>query len=299
MRRELETWAKYNAGSSWTKKTTKVCEGWAKSFADFMEKRCGISKVEEITPEHINIYKQEIISRLSLASHKTYRWRTCSFFNWCISQNLIISSPATHWPVVERPRIQPPVLSISQVETVLKSIDTSTFGGIQKRAIVEIFYATGIRIDELNNLNITDLDIENKKLNIRSGKGLKDRIVPIHAKAMVWIELYVKDVRQNLIEPGNPSLFVRVAGKRMSSNYLYKKMFREISKTVGFYVRPHLLRHSCATHLMEANVPLVYIKELLGHTYLKSTERYLRVTLVERKKIFDQTHPREKWSVKE
>jgi len=167
---------------------------------------------------------------------------------------------------------------------------------VQERAILELFYSTGIRLSELTNLNIADLDLSQKQLTV-FGKGSKQRIIPIGQKALQALQKHLS-IRTELFtnETGNGdknALFLSTGGKR-----IYPRMVQRIIKKYLLKVSevtqksPHTLRHSFATHMLDAGADIRLIKEFLGHANLASTQVYTHTSVERLQKIYSQAHPR-------
>ena len=184
---------------------------------------------------------------------------------------------------------------------MLNACDTSepTGLGLRDRAMLEALYSTGMRRGELVNLRSDDVDLERGTVLIRQGKGNKDRVVPIGARACRWTEKYLYTVRPQYIDGEDSGvLFLAKHGEAMQGKQLsviVRKMI-ETAKLERFQdTHPnaacHLLRHACATHMLENGADIRYIQALLGHADLSTTEVYTRVSIMQLKAVHDRTHP--------
>jgi integrase/recombinase XerD len=216
------------------------------------------------------------------------------FFKWMTRSHHLLFNPAAELelPKVEK-RLPRHVLSVAEVEQILNQADVADPLGLRDRAILETLYSTGIRRQELLNLVLNDLDLERGTLMIRQGKGGKDRMVPIGERACAWLDRYLREVRPSLTaEPDESTLFLSVSNEKLSANRL-SEIVKSYLDGAGL-PRPgscHLLRHACATHMLENGADIRYIQALLGHENLSSTEVYTRVSILKLKEVHEHTHP--------
>ena len=165
------------------------------------------------------------------------------------------------------------------------------FEGVRDRLILEMFYATGMRLSELIGLSDADVDLSAKLLKV-TGKRNKQRLIPFGEE--LWTDLlgYIK-LRNETLPDRDEALFVRKDGKRMYPGLVYKLVKRNLSKVATLKKRsPHVLRHTFATAMLNGNAELQAVKELLGHESLATTEIYTHTTFEELKKVYEQAHPR-------
>lgn len=180
----------------------------------------------------------------------------------------------------------PVVLTYSEVESLLRQPDITTCIGARDKAILELLYATGIRVSEGINLKIQDVTDEFVKV---TGKGKKDRVVPIGKKAIEAIDYYLANFRKT----ENEYLFLSLKGKKMSRVDVYLRI-KIYAKAAGIEkkVTPHTLRHCFATHLLENGADIRLIQEMLGHEDISTTDKYTHVSQNHLKKAFESFHPR-------
>lgn len=184
----------------------------------------------------------------------------------------------------------PDVLSSSEVELLLAQPDLSTNQGIRDKAILELLYATGIRVSELCNLAIYDVDDDQVRV---FGKGSKERIVPISSRAVQHIDAYLAKVRDQYDSQNLKTLFLSLKGKpidRTSVWKLIKAYAKQANITKNIF--PHMMRHSFASHLLDGGADLRIIQEMLGHAHISSTDRYTHVSLSRVHERFKNMHPR-------
>ncbi len=186
--------------------------------------------------------------------------------------------------------ILPEVLSSSEIDTLLAQPDTSTNQGIRDRAILELLYATGIRVSELCNLAIYDIDDDQVRV---FGKGSKERIVPISARAVAAIDDYLAKVRDRFDSEEQKKLFLSLKGKPLDRTSVWK-LIKVYAKKANIQknIFPHMMRHSFASHLLDGGADLRVIQEMLGHSHISSTDRYTHVSLSKVHERFKSMHPR-------
>lgn len=216
-----------------------------------------------------------------------------SFFKYMIQEKVIPNSPFMYITLPKKDKPLPKFLNTGEVVTFLDSPDTTTFLGKRDSAILELLYSTGIRISELVNTNLEDIDLWNGMIKIW-GKGARERIVPVGEKAISTIRKYfsVREKFGNSSSAKTNAVFVNQYGKRLSDRFIRKMIDRYILKTsINKKVSPHTLRHSFATHLLDAGCDLRAVQEMLGHRSLSSTQVYTHVSLDRMKKVYERAHP--------
>jgi integrase/recombinase XerD len=217
-----------------------------------------------------------------------------AFFKWCAKQNYLLYDPASE---LELPRLEHRlpkyVLTKSEAEQALQQPDTSESMGVRDRAILEVFYSTGMRRSELMGLGLFDLDRERGTVMIRQGKGKKDRMIPIGERAIAWIDRYQTQVRPELVvERGNVTLFLTQAGEAFTPDRLTQLVRGYVNAAdIGKTGSCHLLRHTMATLMLENGADIRYIQAMLGHAELSTTQIYTQVSIRKLKEIHSATHP--------
>ena len=219
-----------------------------------------------------------------------------SLFRHLCRQRVLADNPASLVGTARPPRPLPKFLPLSQVEEAIALPPATEFTGARDRAIIEVFYGGGVRLGELVALNLSALDLEEGTVRVL-GKG-RERIVPIGGPALQTLKAYLQhraallmelDITQ--VEAG--ALFLNRKGRRLHRRTVQtnvKRYLRQVS--AGQTLSPHLLRHTFATHLVEAGADLGAVKELLGHAVLSSTQVYTQVSLERLRRIYQQAHPR-------
>ncbi|KZN60836.1 tyrosine-type recombinase/integrase [Pseudoalteromonas luteoviolacea] len=190
-------------------------------------------------------------------------------------------------------RLPKPVLSEKEVIQVLSQAEHYGKKGIRDRAIMEVYYASGIRRFELSNLRLNDIDFEQFQLRVEQGKGFKDRYVPIAKRACFWIYKYLKEVRNSLSnEFSGDSLFLANNGKPFKATQLSELVAKYI-KLANIQKRGgcNQYRHAAATHMVDNGADIRHVQEFLGHADLSTTQVYVHVSMAKLKEVYSKTHP--------
>ena len=214
-----------------------------------------------------------------------------SFYKYLVRTGRLESSPVSVLRTPRQDRRLPKFLDIQQIDALLAAPDTATILGARDRAILETIYSAGLRISELTGLNVEDLDELGEVLRIR-GKGRKERLVPLGAKAIEAIDAYL--ARRKSEAGGTPAgaLFVNRSGKRLTDRSIRRKLDGYLlAAGIDIHVSPHVLRHSFATHMLNAGADLRSVQEMLGHENLSTTQIYTHITSRRLKEVYDRTHP--------
>jgi integrase/recombinase XerD len=188
----------------------------------------------------------------------------------------------------------PKFLSTEEVDRLLQSPDTTEPRGLRDRALIELLYATGLRVSELVGLRQQDLNLDSGYLTC-TGKGRKQRLVPVGDEAAAWLTRYVTEARPALLKKrASPRLFVNARGGSALTRVGFWKILKAYGKRagVGGALSPHVLRHSFATHLLERGADLRAIQMMLGHSDLSTTQIYTHVLEARLRAVYDRFHPR-------
>lgn len=236
-------------------------------------------------------YKKTTIAR-KIASIRT-------FYKYLYRERLIDANPAMNLNTPKRPKQLPKFLTVDEVEKILNSIKIDSPSGYRNRAILELLWATGMRVSELSGLNFGSLNLENNEITV-FGKGAKERIVLVSERAKNYLQRYL-DTARALVAKGFPlepitdstPVFINNTGYRLQD----KTIRNVINDVVNFIelpkkVTPHMFRHSFATRLIENGADLRIVQELLGHASISNTQIYTHVSTQHLKQVYDQTHPR-------
>jgi len=218
------------------------------------------------------------------------------FFSWLTKQNLIPANPASELEMPrQEKRLPREALGIQQIAAVINIPDTRDPLGRRDRAMLELLYSAGLRRSELARLEIHDLNRERQTLHIRQGKGHKDRVVPVGSRALLWLERYLDEVRPRLaLDAGQRALFLTSYGEPFNPDVLSRMVSKWIKQAdIGRPGSCHLIRSTCATHMLEGGADIRFIQQLLGHEKLETTAIYTQVSIEQLKAVHGKTHPAE------
>jgi integrase/recombinase XerD len=238
-------------------------------------------------------YRQANEQPLSPTSQNHYLTSVKQYFKWLTQENYLLYNPASELIIIQPTPSLPVVLSIEEIKRLMQQPDTSTPGGLRDRAILELFYSTGIRRSELCNLKLKDISITRKTLYVRKGKGNKDRLLPIGDSALLWLKKYLNQARHEYVtDIHQETLFLNDYGDAFRDNKLGDKVKR-FMRNAGIDVLGscHLLRHAMATHMLENGAELRYIQAMLGHSNISTTQIYTHVSIRRLQEVHKRTHP--------
>ena len=261
---------------------------------DDLENFCSAKKInmwDEIKPHHIRTYASQIfIDGLGARSIQRKLSAIRSFMNYLVRENLLRTNPADGVKTPKAAKKLPGVLDVDQINQLLNIKSTEPIS-LRDKAIMELLYSSGLRLAELVALNPIDLNIQDKSLTV-IGKGNKKRMLPIGSKAINAIKAWIK-VRSQIAAPDEEALFVGNRGNRLSRRSIQSRINHWAKKNgLAQDVYPHLLRHSFATHLLEASGDLRAVQELLGHKDISTTQVYTHLDFQHLAETYDKTHPR-------
>ena len=221
-----------------------------------------------------------------------------SFFKFAFSRGYIKDNPAALVQIPKKEKILPKSLITDDIEAMFEALGSETVWDIQSRAILELFYATGIRLSELIGLNVRDIDFHQSQIRVM-GKGAKERIIPFNEKAAAalkaWLEARPQLIFQKMTKIDSGAVFLTKKGKRIypvAVQRLVKQCIEKVSEASK--TSPHVLRHSFATHLLNKGADIRIIKELMGHANLTATQVYTSTSVERLKNIYENSHPRGK-----
>jgi site-specific recombinase XerD len=272
-------------------------------FAHLKEQ--GITDVKRVSRDHLQDYQLRIMKHTSARTNNKYSVGTiCTktrsmkrFFKYLEDAGTILIDPAEHIkePKVEK-RLPRTILNEEEIKKILAQPRLGTINGLRARALLEVLYSTGIRLEELMTLTIFDCDLQGGLIRVK-GKFSKDRVVPLGKHAVKFLKEYITRVRPGQTKNNKAlrNLFVsRFSGPL--SKQVIEIMVRDYAKKAGIKkkVTPHTFRHTFATDLIRNGADITAVRKMLGHSYLSATNIYIRVAGVDVKKTHGMSHPRER-----
>lgn len=262
-------------------------------FSGFLERR-GLT-AENVAPDDIRGYLKELHDAgLTVRSYTRALIALRGWYKFLQRRGHVNASPCA---VIDIPRMSkrlPEFLTIAEVDMLLAAPTTETVRGCRDKAMLETLYATGLRVSELVGLKLNDLNLQAGYLTA-FGKGAKERLVPLGESAMISLKRYLDDSRPLLQKHGRGKyLFLSTRGGMMTRQnfWVIIKKYALISGIDKAKIKPHILRHSFATHLLEGGADLRMVQAMLGHADISSTQIYTHVTTERLKKIHKKSHPR-------
>jgi integrase/recombinase XerD len=215
-----------------------------------------------------------------------------SFYRFLVLDGMINKSPASNFSTPRLWLDLPKFLTEKEVERLIEQPEKKSSHSLRDKAVLEFLYATGLRVSELTNLKLKDLNLEQGFVLCR-GKGGKERIVPVGHSAQMVLRQYLQEARPRLAKSEDDSLFLTNRGGAFTRQGLWK-MLRKYGKQAGLEkkISPHVLRHSFATHLLERGADLRSVQLMLGHSQITTTQIYTHVSRKHLQKIYEKYHPR-------
>ena len=215
------------------------------------------------------------------------------FFQYLAQEKIIEKDPMLLIDTPKKKQHLPQVLTKEEVEKLLRSPNTGQVLGLRDRAMLELIYATGLRISEIINLKLEDLHLTMGTLQTL-GKGHKERIVPVGDEAIKWVNRYLEEARPKLLKQKRSNyLFLNFHGNNLTRQGVWKNLKAEVRKAgIQKNITPHTLRHSFATHILENGADLRIVQELLGHADISTTQIYTHLSNKQLADIYNRAHPR-------
>jgi integrase/recombinase XerD len=262
-------------------------------LAAFAEKRG--TDVAALRREDLEAFVRQLMSS-GLAPRSVARAVACvrGFYRFVAIEQKQDSTPADDLRPPRAWAALPKFLSLDEVDRLLAQPDTSTARGLRDKALIELLYATGLRVSELVALRAGDLNLDEGYLTC-IGKGDKQRMVPLGQEAADWVRRYIREGRPRLLKKkSSPWLFVNARDGEALSRVGFWKVLKEYGMKAGITrdLSPHMLRHSFATHLLERGADLRMIQAMLGHADLSTTQIYTHVLEARLRAVYDKFHPR-------
>jgi integrase/recombinase XerD len=263
-------------------------------FFDHLKEKKGFQEIQGVGKFDVRAYllalKGQGLSAKSIVRHLVV---LRNFFKYLIQERILEINPVEELGFPKTPKTLPEILTLKEVEQLLEQPNFKTPLGIRDRTMLEVLYATGVRVSELTQLPMKQVNLEGGYILVY-GKGSKERVVPLGSEAIKWVDVYLKTARGQLAKgKENDCLFINRLGKGMSRQRFWK-IIKEYGLKAGIRKRitPHLLRHSFASHLLEKGADLRSVQLMLGHVDISTTQIYTHVTGEKLKKIHQRYHPR-------
>jgi tyrosine recombinase XerC len=266
--------------------------GEKKGFFQFLD-QCGIPSLEavdkRIMRDYLGYLVDQRVAKVSLA-RKLSAIR--SFYNYLVREHIIGYNPIE---LIVSPKLEhrlPEFLTVEETFKLIEMPDVSKPYGQRDRAIIELIYAAGVRISELAQLNLIQIDLDSRQIRVL-GKGNKERLVIIGQPAANALETYLKDGRQSLLgKTKSDAIFVNRNGKRLTERWVQMLLGKYASAAgIDKNVHPHLLRHTFATHMLDGGADLRVVQDLLGHANLATTQIYTHITQNQARRVYMASHP--------
>ncbi len=215
-----------------------------------------------------------------------------NFYAYVVSSGFLNESPVGEVKVERKEKQLPQILTNREIELLLAQPSTVEPKGIRDRAMLQVMYATGIRVSELINLDIGHVNLERREIYCVGGR--KNRLIPLYEEATEALRRYIQEVRGDMIaSPEEPALFVNVGGVRMTRQGFWKILKKyQHSAQIDKEITPHTLRHSFAVHLLENGADLGSVQEMMGHSDISSTQIYTQMVDQKLKQVYERCHPK-------
>ncbi len=276
-------------------------------FARYLEDR-GLYEIRSVTKSDMEDYL--IVIREPFSGRRTKhtrlmkdyticnRWRVISvFFRFLVKRGHLLYNPSA---AIDPPRVvdkgERKPLTLDEMEALLSSPDVKKRDGLRDRALLELLYSTGLRKSELMSLELFDVDIPERTVRIRKGKGRKERVVPLGEVAASYLQRYLEKSRPLFCRGRvGKALFLGKAGLPLCTHGIERIVKIHAARSgITANVTPHILRHTCASHLLAGGADIFSIQKLLGHARAEYTQRYLHSTLGDLRRVHEHCHPRGK-----
>lgn len=275
--------------------TIKSYEFDMQSFFTFLNaKRRAVEEVNKSDLQQYLAYLYDLRFQATTVSRHLSTIR--AFYDYLLIEGFIKANPCELIESPKLPKNLPTVLNLEEVTRLLDSFTSDSTNDIRNKAMIELLYASGVRVSELLNLNLEDLYLDMGFVRCM-GKGSKERIVPIGEVATEALKVYLQGSRQMLLKENKQTdaLFLNRLGTRMSRQGFWKILKQQARKAcIMKEISPHKLRHSFATHLIENGADLRIVQELLGHADISTTQIYTHISKSHLQKVIEDTHPRAK-----
>ena len=266
-----------------------------KEVREFLGQK-GVSSWEGVGREVLRDYLASLLERGIARSSISRKFSALrSFYKYLVREKKVAADPTRSTSVPRKEARLPSILTRDEMISLLKAPDLSTPTGLRDQALLELLYASGLRVSEITGLDVANVDLTEKEARVW-GKRSKERVVVMGRPAATALREYLGKGRPTLLGQGrSPALFLNVEGKRLTVRSI-QKMVKEYAGKAGLEkdIHPHLLRHTFATHLLDGGADLRTVQELLGHESLASTQVYTHISQSQARRVYSKAHPRAK-----
>jgi integrase/recombinase XerD len=270
-------------------------------FADSRSAAAGWDRSADVLIRYLSMLGTPGKAGRAVLRPTTLRRRAASlrgFYRFCYAEGLIETDLASQFDLPRQPRLLPEVLTVGEVDALLSASTAGTPAGIRDRALLELLYASGLRISEALGLDLEDVSLEQGTVRV-VGKGDREHQVPVGEVALDWLRLYLADVRPGWLAVGRIDgghggpLFISMRGGRLDRRRAWEMLVATAARAgLRDGISPHTLRHSFATHMLEGGADLRIVQELLGHASITTTQLYTHLTGARIKDVYARAHPR-------
>lgn len=266
--------------------------GDLKNFQNFILQSFEISDIHDIKTTHIKSFIVHLLDQQ--LDPKSVRRKISSlqgFYKYLLLKEIVSTNPLKKITLPKTSKKLPVFAGVDKMNLLLDDNNfTDEYPSVRDRTIVSLFYATGIRLSELSNLKVQDIDFYNQNIKV-TGKRNKERIVPLNQSIVKDLKHYLE--KRSEIQNTTDTLFLTDKGKKIYNKMVYRVVNKQLSSVLTNKKKsPHVLRHTFATHMLDAGADLNSVKELLGHSSIAATQVYTHNTIEKLKKVYKQAHPR-------
>ncbi|RXZ78235.1 site-specific tyrosine recombinase XerD [Paenibacillaceae bacterium] len=295
MKSHLKTFIDYLGNEK--KRSANTVESYKRDLDYFLQFAAeqGAQSLQDVQRHHIARYMNYLKQKgraVATVSRSTVSIR--AFFQYCVREGVLLQDPSIYMETPKQEKKLPAVLTIEEVGQLLEAPATKLPAGRRDKAMLEVLYATGIRVSELISLNAADLNLAMGFIHC-AGNARKERIIPLGRVAAKFLDEYLTEGRPLMVkaEQQCDALFLNHHGARMTRQGFWKLMKKYARQAqIGKEIAPHTLRHSFAAHLLENGADLRSVQEMLGHSDISTTQIYMHLTKPRMKDVYESAHPR-------
>lgn len=303
MKRLLYEYIEHNKRRGFREKTLIDHNKRLNIFFEFLEENYpDVLEITDITNDIVLAYEKYLTVKKDsrgkvMSRERRYRYLSVLkvFFTGLQKEEKIFKNPTANVALPKlKKQVIKDVLTVDEMDSLFKACTGGSMKDLRDRAILELLYSTGIRSDELCNIEIQDIDLFEKILFVRKGKLDKERIIPFGRTCSLWVHKYIEKARPFISNGSNEYLFTSMVGTKLRPPVLCK-IIRQRGKKAGIEknITTHTFRHSCATHMLKGRADIRYVQQQLGHRSIQTTEKYLKIEITDLKEAHERCHPRE------